>query len=62
MTGRLGWGLIGASNIAREWVIDAICAQPGNEVVAVMSSDVKRGAAYAAESARTGERIPLRIG
>ena len=25
----LGWGLIGASTIAREWLIDAIRAQPG---------------------------------
>jgi 1,5-anhydro-D-fructose reductase (1,5-anhydro-D-mannitol-forming) len=49
MTGKLGWGLIGASTIAREWMIDAIRAQPGNEVVAVMSSDSRRAAAYAAE-------------
>ena len=49
MTRRLGWGLVGASTIAREWMIDAIRAQPGNEVVAVLSSDAARGAAYAAE-------------
>jgi len=42
-----GWGLIGASNIAREWMIDAIRAQPGNEVVAVMSSDAARATDYA---------------
>jgi 1,5-anhydro-D-fructose reductase (1,5-anhydro-D-mannitol-forming) len=43
----LGWGLIGASTIAREWLIDAIRAQPGNQVVAVMSTDAARGAEYA---------------
>jgi 1,5-anhydro-D-fructose reductase (1,5-anhydro-D-mannitol-forming) len=43
-----GWGLIGASTIAREWMIDAIRAT-GGEVVSVMSSDVERGAAYAKE-------------
>jgi len=48
MTGKLGWGLVGASTIAHEWMIGAMRAQPGNEVVAVMSSDAQRGAAYAA--------------
>lgn len=42
------WGLIGASTIAREWVIDAIRAT-GGDVVSVMSSDAGRGKAYAAE-------------
>jgi 1,5-anhydro-D-fructose reductase (1,5-anhydro-D-mannitol-forming) len=45
----IGWGLIGASTIAREWVIGAIRAQPGNEVVAVMSSDAERGRKFAAD-------------
>lgn len=40
------WGLIGASTIAREWVIGAIRAA-GGEVVSVMSSDAARGHAYA---------------
>ncbi|HUG63032.1 MAG TPA: gfo/Idh/MocA family oxidoreductase, partial [Methylomirabilota bacterium] len=31
------WGLIGASTIAREWMIGAFRAQPDGEVVAVMS-------------------------
>jgi 1,5-anhydro-D-fructose reductase (1,5-anhydro-D-mannitol-forming) len=43
----LRWGLIGASTIAREWVIDAIRAQPRNEVVAVLSTDPKRGTDFA---------------
>ena len=43
------WGLIGASTIAREWVIGAIRAT-GGEVVSVMSSDAARGKAYAAEN------------
>jgi 1,5-anhydro-D-fructose reductase (1,5-anhydro-D-mannitol-forming) len=41
------WGLIGASNIAREWVIGAIRAT-GGEVVAVMSSSADRARDYAA--------------
>src|SRR5512146_1739941 len=49
MTERLGWGLVGASTIAHEWVIDAIRAVPGNEVVAVFSTDPERGARYAAD-------------
>ena len=47
MPGSLGWGLIGASTIAREWVIDAIRAQPGNQVLAVMSTDAARATDYA---------------
>jgi 1,5-anhydro-D-fructose reductase (1,5-anhydro-D-mannitol-forming) len=43
----LGWGLIGASTIAREWVIGAIRAQPGNEVAGVLSTDARRGADFA---------------
>ena len=42
-----GWGLIGASTIAAEYMIEAIRAQPGNEVVAVASSSAARGEAYA---------------
>jgi len=44
---QLRWGLIGASTIAREWVIDAIRAQPGNTVSAVLSMDAGRGADFA---------------
>jgi 1,5-anhydro-D-fructose reductase (1,5-anhydro-D-mannitol-forming) len=40
------WGLIGASTIAREWVIGAIRAT-GGEIVSVYSADPARGAAYA---------------
>ncbi len=43
------WGLIGASTIAREWVIGAIRAA-GGEVVSVMSSSPERARAYAAEN------------
>lgn len=42
------WGLIGATTIAREWMIAAIRAE-GGEIVSVLSSDAARGAAYAAE-------------
>ena len=41
----VGWGLIGASTIAREHMIGAIRAQPGNEVEAVVSTDPERGRA-----------------
>ena len=53
MTRSLGWGLVGASSIAHEWVIDAIRAVPDNEVVAVFSTDPERGARYA-----SSHRIP----
>ncbi len=43
----LRWGLVGASTIAREWIIGAIRAQPGNEVVAVLSTDTRRGTDFA---------------
>lgn len=46
-----GWGLVGASTIAREWMIDAIRAQDGCHVAALMSSDRARGAAYGAATA-----------
>ncbi len=42
-----GWGLIGASTIASQYMIDAIRAQPGQAVVAVASSSAERGRAYA---------------
>jgi len=44
-----GWGLIGASNIARQYMIKAINAQPDAEVIGVASSSPERGAAFAAE-------------
>ncbi|MEM7441906.1 MAG: Gfo/Idh/MocA family oxidoreductase [Pseudomonadota bacterium] len=44
------WGLIGASNIARQFVIDAIRSQPDGEVVAVMSASADRAKSYAAEN------------
>ncbi len=40
------WGLIGASTIAHEWIIDAI-RTVGGEIVSVMSTSAERGAAYA---------------
>lgn len=43
------WGLIGASTIAKEWVIGAIRAT-GGTVNAVMSSSSERARAYAAEN------------
>ncbi|MEM7464234.1 MAG: Gfo/Idh/MocA family oxidoreductase, partial [Pseudomonadota bacterium] len=43
------WGLIGASTIASEHVIDAICSQEGNSIKSVLSSSAKRGREYAAK-------------
>lgn len=40
------WGLIGASTIAHEWVIDAM-RTVGGEIVSVKSSSAERGTAYA---------------
>lgn len=44
----VGWGVVGASNIAREWMIPAIKGQPESRVVAVTGGDPARVAAYAA--------------
>lgn len=46
MSDGLRWGLIGASTIASEHVIDGI-REAGGEVVTVMSTDARRGKAYA---------------
>ena len=43
------WALIGASTIAAQYVIRAIRAQSGDEVVWLISGDAGRAAAYAAE-------------
>ncbi|WP_280154197.1 Gfo/Idh/MocA family oxidoreductase [Piscinibacter sp. XHJ-5] len=46
---RTGWGLIGASTIARQWMVEAIRAQAGHEVVAVASSNAERARSFATE-------------
>lgn len=46
----LGWGLIGASTIARQYVIPAINAQPHSRAVAVMSRSAERGKQFAAQN------------
>src|SRR5712692_10838044 len=43
----LGWGLIGASDIAQTRMIPAINAQPDSHVVAVMSRQLERAHHYA---------------
>ena len=45
----LGWGLVGASTIARQWMIPAINAQPDSRVVAVTGGDPERVVGYAVE-------------
>lgn len=49
-----GWGLIGASTIAAEHMMDAIRVQPGHEVVAVMSSSSERARAFATQHGIAG--------
>ena len=44
------WALIGASRIASSYVIDAIRAQPGCEILSVLSSDDERGSLFAADN------------
>ena len=47
---KTGWGLIGASTIARQYMLEAIRAQAGHDVVAVMSSSAERAKAFAADN------------
>jgi 1,5-anhydro-D-fructose reductase (1,5-anhydro-D-mannitol-forming) len=49
MAGSVRWGIIGATTIAKEWMIDAV-RQAGGEVAAVLSSDPLRAKAYAQEN------------
>lgn len=44
------WGLIGASRIASGYMIDAIRAVDGSEVISVLSSDAVRGESYARDN------------
>lgn len=48
MTDKTRWALIGATTIAREWMVNAI-RRTGGEIVNVMSSDAARGRAFADE-------------
>ncbi|GBR45515.1 Gfo/Idh/MocA family protein [Neokomagataea thailandica] len=47
MTEHMQWALIGASNVANEWMIDAIRSQPSFSIKSVLSSDAERGTAFA---------------
>ena len=47
----LGWGLIGASTIAHQYMIAAINAQPDSRVAAVMSSSAERARQFAHDHA-----------
>jgi len=46
----LRWGLIGASAIARDWVLPAMRSLDGHELVGVYSSDPERGRRFAQEN------------
>ncbi|MER8632076.1 Gfo/Idh/MocA family oxidoreductase [Mesorhizobium opportunistum] len=46
----LKWGLIGASTIARQFMVNAIRVQADGKIAAVMSSSPERGQAYAVEN------------
>lgn len=52
--GQIGWGLIGAGTVAREWMIDAIQAQGSCEVVSVYDIDRQRSEQVARD--RSGAR------
>lgn len=54
-----GWGLIGASNIARQHMINAINQQPDNHIVAVLSSSEDRATTFAAEQGIPGATSDL---
>lgn len=43
------WGMIGAGTIGREWMADAIAAQPDGELRGIASSDPQRARAFAQE-------------
>jgi 1,5-anhydro-D-fructose reductase (1,5-anhydro-D-mannitol-forming) len=45
----LRWGMIGAGTIGREWMAEAIAAQPDGELVAIASSDLARARQFADE-------------
>src|SRR5689334_4005726 len=45
---RLGWGFIGASAIAEDWMAPAVRADPDSRLVAVMSRDIARARDFAA--------------
>jgi 1,5-anhydro-D-fructose reductase (1,5-anhydro-D-mannitol-forming) len=50
MTGKtIGWGLVGASTIAREWMVDAIRSNADSRIEAVFSGDMPHAKAFAAE-------------
>jgi 1,5-anhydro-D-fructose reductase (1,5-anhydro-D-mannitol-forming) len=50
MTGKtIGWGMVGASTIARDWMVDAIRSNADSRIEAVCSGDVSRAKALAAE-------------
>ncbi|NQZ30467.1 MAG: Gfo/Idh/MocA family oxidoreductase [Oceanospirillaceae bacterium] len=55
---RIGWGFIGASTIARQWMVDAVNARGEvgvtQEVVALMSTNKARGTAFAHEMGIAG--------
>src|SRR4051794_23634179 len=50
---RVGFGLIGASTVARTYMVRAINAQPNARLVAVASADPDRAESFAAEHAIT---------
>lgn len=41
------WGLIGASTIAREWMVDAIRKHPSGAVRSIVSADLERATSFA---------------
>jgi 1,5-anhydro-D-fructose reductase (1,5-anhydro-D-mannitol-forming) len=54
----LRWGLIGATTIGREWMVDAI-REAGGDIVSVFSRDAQRARDYAAEFGIPGSTADL---
>lgn len=51
MAGRIRWALVGASNIAEEWIVGAIRAQQDGAVEAVVSTNADRAREFAVKHA-----------
>ncbi len=49
MTAPIRWGFVGASTIAREYMVRAVAEQPDGVLHSIFSSSPERGAAFAAE-------------
>ncbi|MDE2770114.1 MAG: Gfo/Idh/MocA family oxidoreductase [Bacteroidota bacterium] len=49
MKSSINWGIVGASTIAKEWMINAINASPESQVTAILSRSQQRGREFGAQ-------------